>query len=59
MWRAELPKGCANHNGRRPKVKGNGQEGYDLPSLAGFSPFGECEFAAAAQNAREEILQPG
>ena len=44
MAGARLPKGCANHSGRTPKVKGNGQWGYDLASLAGFAPLGEGEF---------------
>jgi len=50
MRPTKLPKGCANHSGRGPKVKGNGQEGYDFATLAGQAALGECEFAAVAQN---------
>ena len=56
MRPAKLPKGCANHNGQSPKVKGNGQEGYDLTTLAGQAAFGECEFAAVTQNACEGFV---
>ena len=51
MRPTKLPKGCANHSGRGPKVKGNGREGYDFATLAGQAALGECEFAAVAQNA--------
>ena len=49
MWRSRLSKGCANHSGHSPKVKGNSPKGYRFLSIARFSAFGEREFAAVAQ----------